>query len=485
MHAIFCLASRLARSSLPLVLALLVFGCQGEPDAPALRVSQVTQPIVNGTPHPQTVSLTDGEILAIGWLHPRGQAGANFCTGTLIAPSLVVTAAQCTDWSSAGDIAFGIGDTPSNPRRSFAVSAVARHPSRDVSLLVLADDATELVPGLTPIPANTEALTNADVGAPLDAAGYGDTYDTNPAGRWFALVYLDQVASDEIVVDGRGEQGFCYGDSGGPVIWEGEDGPVVLGVESWGDESCVGRDYLTRLDPLIDSFITPIMNGELPPDPCDGLGAAGVCNGDVYRWCQRGEPREHDCGELGTECAWIDEQSSYGCTCGEVDFRGRCNGDVLEYCEDGALRRFDCSFQRLTCGYVDDQTRYFCVEEATICAPGTADGLCQGPVLLTCNGGVTRTTNCETAGLLCVEDATGAARCDEEDLPSNPDPNLDAGPDIDLPTPAEPLDEAPNGGGGGGNGSDGCTQVAAPGSASPVALALLALVASRRRRPQR
>jgi MYXO-CTERM domain-containing protein len=481
MHDLSVSVSRLVRPALLSALALLLAACQVDPDVPALEAGQATQAIVNGTANPQTVELTDGEILAIGWLHPRGQTGANFCTGTLITPTLVATASHCTSRSRASDIGFGIGPAPSRPTRTFNVTAIGNHPSRDVALLVLAEDATEAVAGLTPIPANTAAITNADIGKALDAAGYGDTYNTNPAGRWFARVYLYSVTSTEIVVDGRGEQGICYGDSGGPVIWEGPNGPVVLGVESWGDPTCVDRDYLTRLDAVYDDFIVPIMNGELPPDPCEGIPSEGLCDGDVYKWCRRGELRERDCADLGTTCGFIDAQGRHGCTCGDVDFAGRCDGDVVEYCEDGTLRRFDCSFQRLTCGYISAEVGYYCVDQATVCGPGTEDGACQGTVLVTCSQGVTHTTNCGTAGLACIEDQSGAARCDEPDGPVDPEDPVDPGPV--FPTPQDPAENDPNGGGRAG--SDGCTQAASPASASPFALALLALLAASRRRRQR
>ena len=48
----------------------------------------------------------------------------------------------------------------------------------------------------------------------------------------------------------KGEQGICYGDSGGPILWQpdADTAPVLVGTEQWGDSSCVDVDHLTRVD---------------------------------------------------------------------------------------------------------------------------------------------------------------------------------------------------------------------------------------------
>jgi hypothetical protein len=232
-------------------LIFVAIGCENSPElsAPAATAEQA---IVNGTREPQAVELSDSQIMAIGWLHSRGNPSGNFCTGTLVAPNVVATAAHCTRGSSGSDLGFGVGLDPTDYDDTFASVAIYEHPSRDVSIVVLAEDATDGEVAITPIPINTRAYSSADVGTAVQAGGYGQTRDSSRSGRWFATVYISSVTNETIFVDGRGEQGICYGDSGGPIIGLADDGnPVVLATESTGDSSCVDIDQLTRLACII------------------------------------------------------------------------------------------------------------------------------------------------------------------------------------------------------------------------------------------
>ena len=77
-------------------------------------------PIVNGTRDPQNTFLSPGQVHAIGYL--AGDAGNEFCSGTLISNRVVITASHCTEGEQAFRIFYGLGV---NPREPLALIPVA------------------------------------------------------------------------------------------------------------------------------------------------------------------------------------------------------------------------------------------------------------------------------------------------------------------------------------------------------------------------
>lgn len=376
-----------------------------ESNAPAPSFGRSEQPIYYGTREPQTLTLSEGEKLAIGWLFWNGNPRGNFCSATLVAPRVVATARHCLeDIGSASYVGFGVGLYPSNPRATFRAASIYLHPSVDAAVLVLTEDATARVPEIQAIPVNRVAPTSLR-GKQVDGAGYGQTHD-NSTGRYFAAVWLEYVGGSYLQIDGRGDQGMCFGDSGGPLLGPG---PVLLGVESAGDQTCVDQDQMTRLDPIVDWFDT-IAGGDPPPDPCDGLDYLGRCEGSVAEWCENGQVRQVDCASEQKACAYVDDQVGWYCVaqttppedCGAVDSFGRCSGTVVEWCdENGAFQREDCADSNLLCGYVSAEVGWDCVEPTDGCGGVTAGGRCDGGVAVWCEGGQVLHRDCEAERLEC------------------------------------------------------------------------------------
>lgn len=418
------------------VIACLVWlsGCQEPIHAPSQNTATRSQAIVNGTREPLAIALSDQQVLAVGWLYPNGAPSDNFCTGTLITERVVATASHCVAGSSGSAVGFGMGTLPTDPEAFIPASDIYTHPAADAALIVLSRDATEEL-DVEPIPVNTEAVPDALLGQPIQAGGYGQTYDRDRYGRWFATVYLDSIDSDQIHVDGRGEQGICYGDSGGPAIAVIEEGgePTLLAVESWGDSSCVDVDHMTRLDVLYADWIEPILNGDTPEDPCDGLDYLGRCNGNVAEWCQRGTLQTRDCTAMGTTCEYLNDQVGFICGCGELSYLGRCNGDVAEYCDDGAFREVNCQARGQGCAWVNGEIGYFCTDNPQ-CTPEDEAGHCDGDVAVNCTDGFTTREDCAFTDEQCDVTGEGAA-CSSNTSEPPPDASPDAGGDavdIDL-----------------------------------------------------
>ncbi len=221
------------------------------------------------------------------------------CTGTLVTPELVLTAAHCLDAlegperiaayvSFSADVRrFGV-DGPELPPLSYRVGRAVAHPhfddterpyddlgaSFDMALLFLERPVSDI----EPIPL---ARSPAREGDPVVVVGYGhaaedpDVEATGLRARGDSVVR--RVGSHELEIGAPGGARKCYGDSGGPTLRWIDGRPRVVGVSS----RDLGRDTSCRIsgvDVRADLFATWIRaesdgagRGGSPPR-CSGLG---------------------------------------------------------------------------------------------------------------------------------------------------------------------------------------------------------------------
>jgi MYXO-CTERM domain-containing protein len=241
--------------------------------------------VLDGEPVPKGMVL---DCVAVG----SGTQWA--CTGTLIAPTVVLTAAHCIDSNLGGDALVGFTlahDTRSAAPTMTATLSSVQHESFDVfsqpdpgltqwfdiGLVILAEPVTEVAPIKMPRPDDApNLLADAD----LSIVGYGRTSNqTQETGVMHdattKLVSLNQWELQ--VAGGGGQPQNCHGDSGGPALAE-LGGTRVVGVVSRSFDlspQCLNGGIDTRVDAYLDWIFA-----QMPPGvPC-GSGLAEPCAED-------------------------------------------------------------------------------------------------------------------------------------------------------------------------------------------------------------
>lgn len=290
------------RPVLPLLL-LLATACSTEvadrrdPSAPEGATRRVAQGIVNGVPD------TAGSNSVVFIL--MNGSKQDFCTGTLIAPNLVLTArhcvaeiggnSECGTFSkqmspSALSIAVGVnpGAAVATATKVIVDSAKANSGcSNDIALFQLDKD----VPGAV---VSKVRLTSLTVGEAAKTAGYGDDGSGTPtSGRFVKTgITIDSVGPASYSYKTKNGQALpvtvppgevvtgestCFGDSGGPLF---DAAGNVIGVTSRGiDESCIDRPSIYSDTASHAQMITAaaVAAGHplQPADPLPGAGTPG------------------------------------------------------------------------------------------------------------------------------------------------------------------------------------------------------------------